>query len=126
MKRVALVEEGNTSTPGGRSQSDIALSRILEALEPHKKRAPTAMQQWMHENWREGANLSELVSAKWDERPDKSVTNQPPQFRLNVTGEIYEKFSDEEKERWLARAREQVAPKEDDVDGRNDPVAVAA
>lgn len=127
MKRVTLIEEGNTTVGGGRSQADIALGGILAMLEPPKKRAATAMQQWMHENWKQGANLRDMVSAKWDKHLDKSVTKQPPQFRLNVVGDIYETLSEEEKERWLVRAKEKASKgTKDDGDSASDPVAIAA
>ena len=108
MKRLAQAEEGTARTPG-RSQADVGLSKILSSLDPTKKRARSVTQHWMHENWTQGAQVSHIVARKWDDRADASVTQQPPNFRMEVAAELFENLSEDEKTMWKDRTAEYAA-----------------
>ena len=128
MKRVCSAEEGDPGATRRRS-ADVAIGKIVAALDCTKKRARSAAQHWMHTNWFTGLELRKVIEDRWAEHSDKSVEVQPLVFRMREVGEMFKSLPAEEQAEWEESAREEASEMRKEIetdDGRINPVDVAS
>ena len=112
--------------------ADEAVGKIVAGLNATKKRARSAAQHWMHENWRKGRKLEPVVSARWEAREDKSDANHAINFRMSLASEWFAELPQEEQEAWKQSAQEEgkrakgKAVFEGNDDDLNNPVDIAS